>query len=139
MFTQTGSVLTLKDYQFAYGNSMSDAIDNPFSIDVIAQLEATTVMSKSSAAMQNMIIETGNQKIEKSFDPFETTTFKTSVDKVGYYSYYTRSEYTSYSSYEYNGKQMIVTFEATSGQRCTYENEYQAWSQYGFDTYECSR
>lgn len=35
VFDQSGSVLSLRDYQFAYGNTMSDAADNPFLIDVL--------------------------------------------------------------------------------------------------------
>jgi hypothetical protein len=116
VFEQTGSVLLLKDYQYAYGNTMSDANDNPFEIDVLQQMEATTILTKSSAAMQNMILEKGTKdKIETNFDPFETQTFKTLADNVGYYSYYTRGQYTSYSSYEYKGKRLIVSFDAEAG------------------------
>ena len=57
VFLQSDSVLLLKDYQYAYGNAMSDANDNPFEIDVLKQMEATTIITKSSAAMQNMILD----------------------------------------------------------------------------------
>ena len=71
VFTQTGSVLKLKNYTYAYGNQMSDAQDNPFLIDVIAQMQATTIMTKSAAAMQNIVLEEGlSQKETTNFDPF---------------------------------------------------------------------
>lgn len=96
--------------------------------------------SPSAVAMANMILENGKtQNSTKYFNPFEATSYRTSVDKSGYYSYYTRGQYTSYSSYEYTGKSIIVSFEAESGQKCTYENSYQGWSQYGLDNYECTR
>lgn len=38
-----------------------------------------------------------------NYDMFEATSYKTSVDDQGSYSYYTRGEYTLYQSYSYNG------------------------------------
>ena len=97
-------------------------------------------MTKSAAAMQNIVLEEGiSQKETTNFDPFETVSFKTQVDKSGHYSYYTRGDYNSYASYEYNGKRLIVSYDKLAGQKCTYESEYHGWSQYTTDTYVCSQ
>ena len=61
------------------------------------------------------------------------------VDKTGFYSLYSSGDYSVYSSYEYRGRSLVIEFDAELGQKCTYENYYQAWSQYGLDSYECSR
>ena len=34
VFTQVGTVLTLVNFEYAYGNLISNSIDNPFKIDV---------------------------------------------------------------------------------------------------------
>lgn len=146
VFAQDGAILTLTNYTFAYGNDLSDSIDNPFKIDVLdkgslkADLSAQDPNADSTKAMIGMIASNENgKKVEKIEDPYETSKYRTQVDKVGHYSYYTQGHYSAYSSYEYRGHSLIIEFDAQKGQKCTYENYYQAWSQYGLDSYECTR
>lgn len=48
MFNQVGSLITLTNYTFAYGNSISNSVDHPFTIDVIQELfSASTITIKS--------------------------------------------------------------------------------------------
>jgi len=53
-------------------------------------------------------------------DMFEATSYKTSMDDQGYYSYYTRGEYTLYQSYSYSGLSTSLSYDGGSGQTCTY-------------------
>jgi hypothetical protein len=73
------------------------------------------------------------------YDMFEDTSYKTGMDDQGYYSYYTRGEYTLYQSYYYNGLSTSESFDGSSGQTCTYQSVYKYWSLYGSTTYNCSR
>ena len=55
-----------------------------------------------------------------NYDMFEATSYKTSMDDQGYYSYYTRGDYTLYQSYSYSGLSTSQSFDGSSGQTCTY-------------------
>ena len=55
-----------------------------------------------------------------NYDMFEATSYKTSMDNQGYYSYYTRGDYTLYQSYSYSGLSTSQSFDGSSGQTCTY-------------------
>ena len=46
-----------------------------------------------------------------SYDMFEPTSYKTSVDDQGSYSYYTRGDYTLYYSYLYNGLSSSLSYD----------------------------
>jgi hypothetical protein len=70
---------------------------------------------------------------------FEPTSYKTSMDDQGYYSYYTRGDYTLYQSYFYSGLSTSQSYDGSSGQTCSYKSVYKYWSLYGTTTYNCSR
>ena len=50
-----------------------------------------------------------------NYDMFEATSYKTSMDDQGYYSYYTRGDYTLYQSYSYSGLSTSQSFDGSSG------------------------
>ena len=48
-------------------------------------------------------------------DPFLTSTYRTQVDKIGIFSHYKSGNYKVYTSYEYNGRQEIITYDGELG------------------------
>ena len=147
MYTLDGSVLTLVNYEYAYGNQLSGAADNPFEIDVLNQDPVGKLMAQRSSeeqpteaaqAMAALIRSDKVQNFEKKEDPYSTSTYRTLVDRVGHYSYYESNHYTVYSSYLYSGDLEVIEFDAETGQKCTYQNFYHAWQQYGKDQYVCT-
>lgn len=102
----------MSDYKFAYGNLMSDAIDNPFSVDISESAGSGSASAGNSAAYPAMAESAMSGKMAGAadmaiaidrypgyyyyggggwydvyYDPFVERTYKTSADSKGYYTY----------------------------------------------------
>ena len=161
VFSKNGDTLTLVNYKFAYGNRMSDAQDNPFSIQPAAQASTSSGSSSNTASASASTKEYGEMAaadimpypdyrynyyggyydygLDYYYDPFVERSYKTSCDEKGYYSYQTIGDWSQYSSYLYTGKSYRVAYNATNGQRCYYNELYFYWSSYGNTEYRCYR
>lgn len=109
VFKVSGSSLTLSNYKFAYGNRMSDATDNPFTVQSQQGSSASPsggqiASASPEYASSDMITRDvmypgyyggyyggyGSYYEQVAYDPFEETSYKTACDEKGYYNYQTR-------------------------------------------------